>query len=174
MRFIAFIRGINVVGKKTVRMERLREVLAEAGLDNVKTYIQSGNVAFDTAETDPETIRQLVADTIAREFFPASVMIRTRDEIVRIVDSNPFAEEDFDERMFHLVLLNEELSSEKAEILMARECETESFAVRGREVYCFLRAGVADSTIGRNFFDNRLKVPSTARNWRTMKAVLDL
>jgi uncharacterized protein (DUF1697 family) len=155
-------------------MQRLREVLSDAGLRDVRTYIQSGNVAFDSDETDHETVKRLVAESIAREFFEANVMIRTRDEIVRIVETNPFSGEQFDERMFHVVFLNDELPPDKTALLMERECETESFAVRGREVYCFLRAGVADSTIGRNFFDNKLKTPSTARNWRTMKAVLEL
>jgi uncharacterized protein (DUF1697 family) len=74
----------------------------------------------------------------------------------------------------HLVFLAEKLSDEKAEMLMANNKETEKFAVLNREVYCLLRAGVADSLLGKKFIDNKLKVAATARNWRTLNKILEL
>ncbi|HNU09353.1 MAG TPA: DUF1697 domain-containing protein [Pyrinomonadaceae bacterium] len=173
MKYIALLRGVNV-GGKIVKMERLRTVLADAGLRDVKTYIQSGNVVFESDEHDSVSARALVESVMEREFFPTPVMIRTRDELVDAVKSNPFANEDFNEKMFHIAFMNDELPKDKVELLMAQECETESFAVRGREIYCFLRAGVADSTLGKRFLETKLKVSATSRNWRTIGKILEL
>lgn len=173
MKYIAFLRGINV-GGKIVKMDRLREVLGAAGFENVKTYIQSGNVVLESELRDESDVRALIEETVAREFFPTPVMVRTRDEVKRLYDSNPFADQEFEEKWFHLVFLDEELTPEKTELLLAQQCDTEEYATAGREIYCLLRAGVADSTLGKRFLETKLKVSATARNWRTIGKVLEL
>lgn len=90
MLYIAFLRGINV-GGHTVKMERLRDLFAELGLANVRTYIQSGNVFFETEEGD----RQALAQTIERHLraalgYEVPVMLRTVSELERIVANDPF------------------------------------------------------------------------------------
>ena len=174
MKYVAFLRGINVGGKTSIKMERLREVFAALGFDNVKTYIQSGNVIFETRITDDEELSALIEAAIEKEFFKTPVMVRSIDEIREAVENNPFAGEEFEDKMFHLVFLAEKLSDEKAEMLLSNNREAEKFAVRNREVYCLLREGVADSLLGKKYIDNKLKTPATARNWRTMKKILEL
>ncbi len=174
MKYIALLRGVNVGGRTIMKMERLREVLGAAGFENVKTYIQSGNVVLESNLTDPAEVKSLIEETVGREFFRTPVIVRTRDEVESLYNSNPFADQDFEEKWFHLVFLDEELPAEKTELLMAQQCETEEYAVVGREIYCLLRAGVADSTLGKRFLEAKLKVSATARNWRTIGKVLEL
>lgn len=90
MVYIAFLRGINV-GGHMIKMERLRELFAELGFTNVRTYIQSGNVFFETAETD----RQVLSDTIERHLrealgYDVPVFLRTIPELEQIVANDPF------------------------------------------------------------------------------------
>lgn len=174
MKYVAFLRGINVGGKTSIKMERLRAVFSGLGYENVKTYIQSGNVIFETAENDRAKIVNAIETAIETEFFKTSVMVRSNAEIRDAFENNPFAGEAFEDKLFHLIFLSEELSDEKAALLLANNCDAEKFAVRRREVYCFLREGFSASLLGKKYIDNKLKIPATARNWRTIKKILEL
>lgn len=173
MKYVAFLRGINVGGRTSVKMERLREVFSALGFECVKTYIQSGNVIFESLETDDAKLSTRIEAAIEKEFFKTPVMVRSLEEIRDAVENNPFAGEAFEDKMFHVVFLSEELSEEKCATLLANNRENERFAVRGREVYCLLRAGVAGSLLGKKYIDNKLKTPATARNWRTVNKLLE-
>lgn len=173
MKYVAFLRGINVGGRTSIKMEKLREVFDSLGFKNVKTYIQSGNVIFETVKTDDNKLAAKIEEAVEREFFKTPVMVRSIDEIKDAIENNPFAGEEFEDKLFHVVFLSEKLSDEKVEILLSNNRETEKFAVRNREVYCLLRDGVADSLLGKKYIDNKLKTPATARNWRTMNKILE-
>lgn len=174
MKYVAFLRGINVGGKTIIKMERLREVFSSLGFENVKSYIQSGNVIFETRKTDDKKLAAKIEKAVEKEFFKTPVMVRSIDEIRNAVENNPFADEAFEEKLFHLIFLTEKLSDEKAEMLLANNSENEKFAVGDREIYCFLRNGFSDSLLGKKYIDNKLKTPATARNWRTMNKILEL
>lgn len=174
MKYAAFLRGVNVGGRTSVKMERLREVFASLGFENVKTYIQSGNVVFETGETDDEKLAERMEAAVEQEFFKTPVMVRSVEEIKEIVKQNPFAGEEFEDKLLHVVFLREKLSDEKAALLLSNNTDSEKFAVRDREVYCLLKQGVADSLLGKKYIDNKLKTPATARNWRTINKILEL
>ena len=174
MKYVAFLRGINVVGKTSIKMERLREVFSSLGFENVKSYIQSGNVLFETDETNDAEICTRIEEAVEKEFFKTPVMVRSIDEINDAIENNPFKNEEFEDRLFHLVFLAERLSDEKVELLLSKNCENEQFAVRNREVYCLMRDGIADSVLGKKFIDNKLKTPATARNWRTINKLTEM
>lgn len=174
MKYVAFLRGINVGGKTIIKMEELRKVFASLDFENVKTYIQSGNVVFESNETDEAKLSEKIEKAVETNFFKTPVMIRLQDEIKNILAENPFAGEEFEDRLFHVVFLSEKLSDEKAEMLLANNKDSEKFAVRGREIYCLLRDGVADSLLGKKYIDNKLKTPATARNLRTLNKILEL
>lgn len=173
MKYVAFLRGINVGGKTSIKMEELRKVFSSLGLENVKSYIQSGNVIFETDETENSKLVKKIEEAVETNFFKTPVMIRSINEIKDAFENNPFANEEFEDKLFHLIFLAEKLSEEKTEMLLANNNEKEKFAVRNHEVYCFLRDGVADSLLGKKYIDNKLKTPATARNWRTIKKLLE-
>lgn len=174
MKYAAFLRGINVGGRTSIKMEALRETFAAQGFHNVKTYIQSGNVVFESDETDEASLTARIEAAIERDFFKTNVMVRSIDKLRDIIAGNPFAGEEFEDRLFHVVFLAEKLSDEKAALLLSNNSETERYAVREREIYCLLRNGTADSLLGRKYIDNKLKTPATARNWRTVNKILEI
>ena len=89
--YIAFLRAVNV-GGRTVKMDRLRELFTALGLDGVRTYIQSGNVFFRTAETDrAELTARIEAGLEAGLGYPVPVMLRTVEEVEALVALDPFA-----------------------------------------------------------------------------------
>lgn len=174
IKYVAFLRGINVGGRTSIKMERLREALSALGFENVKTYIQSGNVVFESDETDDKKLTAKIEAAIEKEFFKTPVMVRSVGEIKEIIESNPFAGEEFNDKFFHVLFLAEQLPEEKADLLLSNNCETETFAVKNREIYCLLRDGAANSLLGKQYVDKKLKVPATARNWRTVNKMLEI
>jgi uncharacterized protein (DUF1697 family) len=92
---ISMIRGINVGGRRNVRMEDLAALYKSLNFTRVRTYLQSGNVLFDASEKDPEKLAALIEERIQKKFgFEAKVIIRTADEFRRIVSDNPFLRTD--------------------------------------------------------------------------------
>ncbi|MFJ9947621.1 DUF1697 domain-containing protein [Kitasatospora sp. NPDC091207] len=89
--YIAFLRAVNVAGR-TVRMERLRALFTELGLDEVRSYIQSGNVFFRTAEPDRAALTRRIEEHLAEALgYPVPVMLRTVDEVAELLAAEPFA-----------------------------------------------------------------------------------
>src|ERR1700693_1868196 len=92
--YIAMLRGINIGPHKRMKMEKLRASCEGLGLSNVKTYIQSGNVIFRAGKLSSGAWSKTMGECIVRDFgFSADVISRTRDEMKRVIDENPFVKE---------------------------------------------------------------------------------
>ena len=175
MKYVAFLRGINVGGKNKIKMETLREICAAIGFENVKTYINSGNLVFETAKIDDKNLAEKIEKAIEKEFgLQIKTIVRSIAEIENIVKNNPFDGQFENDKDLHVFFLDEELPDEKRETLLSNNNENEQFAVRGREIFCLLKISVLDSLIGKDYIAKKLKIPSTARNWRTVNKVLEL
>ncbi|MGI8467455.1 MAG: DUF1697 domain-containing protein [Pyrinomonadaceae bacterium] len=176
MKYIAFLRGINVGGKNKIKMETLREVFNALGFENVKTYINSGNVIFETAQTNDKKLAEKIETAIEKQFsLRIKVIVRTIDEIKEIIENNPFDGQFENERDLHVFFLDGELPAEKRELLLSNNSETEMFVVRNREIFCLLqRVSVLDSLMGKDYIGKKLKVSATARNWRTINKIMEL
>lgn len=171
-KYVAFLRGINVGGKNKIKMEILRETFAALGFENVKTYINSGNVIFETARTDDNKLSAKIEKAIEKEFsLYIKVMVRTIDEIKDIIKNNPFDGQFENDKNLHVLFLNEELPKEKRELLLEQNNENETFAIRNREIFCLLRGGFSDSLLGKDYIGKKLKANPTARNWRTVNKI---
>jgi len=174
MKYVAFLRGINVGGKNKVKMETLREVCASLGFENVKTYINSGNVIFETKKTDDQKLAEKLEKAIEKEFaLNIKVMVRSRSGIEEIVKNNPFNGQFENAKDLHVFFLDEELSAEKRELLLSNNNENEQYFVQNREIFCLLRVSILDSLMGKDYIGKKLKVSATARNWRTVNKILE-
>ncbi len=175
MKYAAFLRGINVGGHNKIKMETLREMFAALRFENVKTYINSGNVIFETSEIDENALVSKIEQAIQAGFsLNIKVMVRTIDEIVDIIENNPFAGQFENDKDLHVLFLDEELPAEKRDILLSNNNENEIFTVRNREIFCLLRVSVLDSLLGKDYIGKKLKTSATARNWRTVNKIVEL
>lgn len=176
MKYAAFLRGINVGGKNKIEMKRLRECFAALGFENVKSYINSGNVVFETARADDKKLAGRIEKAIEKEFgLNIKTMVRSVAEIREIVKNNPFDGQFENDKDLHVFFLDEKLPEEKREQIPSQTSENEMFAVREREIFYLLRGiGFSDSLMGKDFFGKKLKVSATARNWRTVNKILEL
>lgn len=175
MKYVAFLRGINVGGKNKIKMETLRETCTSLGFQTVKTYINSGNLIFETPKVDAKKLSAKIETAIEKEFdLKIKVIVRSIDEIKEIVKNNPFEGEFKHDKDVHVFFLGEEMPTEKVELLLSNYSENERYFVREREIFCHLRSGVSDSLMGKDYIGKKLKVSATARNWRTVNKILEL
>jgi uncharacterized protein (DUF1697 family) len=166
-RQIALLRGVNVGGNKKVPMARLREVMEELGFKDVQTYVQSGNVVF----SGPKRSEKHLESALEQAFgFPVPVVLRTRDELAKVVRANPFRKVAKDPAKYIVVFC-----AEKAKVgLKAADYAPEQFTVRGSEVYLWLPSGMAGSELAKLLAAKPIGTKSTARNWRTVEKLLAL
>jgi uncharacterized protein (DUF1697 family) len=175
MKYAAFLRGINVGGKNKVKMETLREICGALGFQNVKTYINSGNLIFETAGIDEKNLAAKIESAIETEFLlKIKVIVRKIAELAETVENNPFAGQFENDKDLHVFFLDEPLPEDKRELLLSNNSENEQFAVKNREIFCLLRVGVLDSLMGKDYIGKKLKVSATARNWRTVNKILEI
>ena len=158
-----------------IKMERLREIVAALGYESVKTYVNSGNVVFDTKKTADKKLASAIHDAIKKEFgMDISVMVRSIDEIKEIIANNPYDGQFENHKYLHVFFLDDELSPVHRELLLANNSDTEMITLDGRTIYYLLRISIIDSVLGKGFIDKKLKVASTARNWRTVNKVAEM
>ena len=182
MRYLALPRGINVSGSNMIKMTELKAALETLGFENVVTYINSGNVAFDVSgphvskglALEKELIGEIspILEKLAGK--PIRVMVREQIELTRIIQNNPFVGQFESHKEMHVLFLNDNVTKEANAFLAENVPPPERFAVHGREIYCHLPMGVADSYLGRGTFERKLKIAVTARNWRTVEKLATL
>lgn len=175
MRYVALLRGINVGGNTMIKMEELRNTFEALGFKNVVSYINSGNLAFDTRTASDTALAAKIEKAVEKQAGkPVKVMVRPQSDIEKILGNNPYHGEYASHKEMHVLFLNADLPKDKVEQLRAAAPEAERFTVSGREIYCHLPMGVADSFMGRGLFEKKLKVDVTARNWRTVEKLATL
>lgn len=174
-RYVALLRGINVGGNTMIKMEDLRAMFEGLGFENVVSYINSGNLAFDARKASEDSLVAKIEAAIESHVGnPVQVMVREQNDIPRVLANNPFEGQYTSHKEMHVLFLKNELSQENEKWLSETAPSGERFSVAGREIYCHLPMGVADSYLGRGQFEKILKVAVTARNWRTVEKLAEL
>jgi uncharacterized protein (DUF1697 family) len=170
---VSMLRGINVGGARKVPMEELRRCYESLGYTKVRTYIQSGNVVFDYRGTDSEPAARNLETELERRFgFKVAVIIRTSQEMHRIIENFPFtrAEEEY----AHVTFMSTKPSGVPSEEI-AKACgRAEKFMISGREVYLFCPNGYGRTKLSNAFLEKKLNLLATTRNWRTVNAIYQL
>lgn len=166
---IALLRGINV-GGKTVKMDRLKALLEGMGLTRVSTYIQSGNVLFDTIAEPPEEIESRIGECLrTSQGFEVPVLLLSLEELNDILAANPYDGRVIQEGWrLHITLLGEVPSIEAAEKLTIDLRSSDEFALIGRAAYILCKHGYNETPYSNNFFEKKLKMKATTRNVETM------
>jgi uncharacterized protein (DUF1697 family) len=175
MRYVALLRGINVGGKNRLPMAELMALFRSGGCVGVASYIQSGNVVFDAPAGLAKKIPGLITEQIALKFgFTSPVVLRSREELIRTMESNPFLGEGQAEKTLHVMFLQGTPSAEDVAGLDANRSPGDRFAARGKDVYLHLPNGVANSKLTNAWFDSRLKTVGTGRNWATVCKLVEM
>ena len=174
VRRIVLLRGINLGSSRRVSMPELRAALADAGYDDVRTYVQSGNVVLGTDEAPAKLERRieaLIADELGVE---VQVVARTRNELAEVVARDPLGEVAENPKRYQVTFCSAEPDPEKVERVAELAKDDERFELIGREAYAWHPEGVARSKLWAKLAGDGLGVVTTSRNWTTVTKLLEL
>jgi uncharacterized protein (DUF1697 family) len=168
--YIAMLRGINVSGQKIIKMESLRASLASLGFEDVKTYIQSGNIVFKTVKTAPVDLSRRIARKILDDFsFEVPVLVKTAAELAGVLKANPLLKRSgIDESKLHITFLSAAAPKEAVAFLTTLAGKSELFTVGGREIYLHCPDGYGNTKLSNTTIEKKLSVQATTRNWKTV------
>lgn len=173
-RLIVLLRGVNIGPRNRVPMPKLRELLTEAGFDEVRTYVQSGNVVLSSTKTSAQ-VSQAVEREIAGAFgLDIAIVVRTRAELAKVVRRNPLGDVADDPKRYQVSFLDAKPSRAVLRKLEEAAVPPEKLAAVGREIYAWHPAGVARSKLWALLAGRDLGVTATARNWTTVTKLLEL
>lgn len=171
---IALLRGINVGGKNRLPMKELVRELEALGLEDVRTYVQSGNVVFETARKPPRKLAGEIAEAIERSHgFAPDVLVLTADDLEAAVEGNPFPKATKEPKSLHAFFLAATPRRPDLAKLEDAKSKSERFELAGRVFYLHAPDGIGRSRLAARV-EACLGVPTTARNWRTVLALAEM
>ena len=175
-RFVAILRGINVSEKNRVKMAGLKAVLTEGGFQHVETYIQSGNLAIETREKNQEEIAVSITRIIEEEFgHQVPVIVLNKDELEGIFTGNPFIQTcGLDESKLYVTFLEKEPEADKVQAVTDFRSSPDEIIKGPRAFYLHCPAGYSRTKVNNNFFERKLNMIATTRNWKTLKKLIEM
>ena len=170
------LRGINLGPARRVPMAGLRALFAEAGYDDVRTYVQSGNVVLGSDAAPAELEREAAALISERFGFDVPVVARTRRELAAVVKLNPLGDVVDNPKRYQVSFLSAKPAGDVIKTLQAAAAGNERVAAHGREIYAWHPEGVARSKLWNALAGKGLGpgVVATARNWTTVTTLLEM
>jgi uncharacterized protein (DUF1697 family) len=170
--WVALLRGINLGARNKVSMAELRELFSDLGAEGVTTYVQSGNVVFRSPGARDELVRAIENEIRSRTGIDLTVVLRTKEQLARLVAGNPFAQEP-DPTKLHVTFLAALPDRTRVEALAEKRFEPDEFRVTQDAVYLHCPNGYGRSKLSNAFFEKHLAVAATTRNWRTVTTLAE-
>ena len=174
--WIALLRGINVGGNRRVPMAELRRALEGIGLDDVRTYIVSGNVLFQSSRQDPVALAREIELAIETAFgFPVAVVLRDAAELRAVIAADPFPDGSAtDPTRRYAIFLSADPDPRRLAAIDRDAVAPDVFAAGDRVIHAWYRNGLQASKLAGQLTDRGLGVTATARNWNTVRKLVEL
>ncbi len=174
--YISILRGINVSGKNIIKMADLKAMYQSMLFEEVKTYIQSGNVIFRTNENDTKALEDLITQKIKNSFgFDVPVIVFKSDTLAAIVAHNPYVKrEEKDTSFMHITFLAEPPKTFDKEQIVNKKKADEEISFSDKVLYLYCPNGYGKTKLTTSFLEKKLNVKTTTRNWKTTLKLLTL
>lgn len=174
--YISLLRGINVSGQRKIKMDDLKILFESLNFKNVRTYIQSGNVVFEDNNTDYGLLYKIIEDKILKEFgLEVPVIMRNQDQLKVILRDNPFLTRgNIEKSALYVTFLQDYPNDGVLDKINAVSFAPDEFRLIGKEVYLFCPNGYGRTKLNNSFFENKLKLKATTRNWRTINELHEM
>lgn len=173
---ICMLRGVNVGGHNMIKMDALRSLCESLELQNAQTYVQSGNVVFNTKEKDISRLSKRIAAEIEGQFnFRPEVMLRTTSDLREVISKNPFAKRpDIEPGKLLVFFLASDPGPEARKKVLQIKTDPEELHINGSELYIYFPNGVGKTKLSFPLIDRILKTQGTGRNWNTVTKLLEI
>jgi uncharacterized protein (DUF1697 family) len=174
--WVSLLRGINLGSRNQVNMPRLRDALTEAGFRDVRTLVQSGNVVASSRHRSADAVASAVHAVVEEHFgIDVPVIVRTPKQLQAVLAWNPFPEQAAKEpKLVHVVHLPGRPDATALEQLLAADVAPDEVAAKGAEVVLSYGKSMHESKLARSKVAKAVLADGTARNWRTLTALVDL
>lgn len=172
--YITLLRGINVSGKNIIRMPLLKKSLESLGFNNIRTYIQSGNIVFSTEEKQIDFIQSLIHKQIKKDFkLDINSIVLDSEKLKKIIYSNPFEKYE-NKNALYFTFLDRNISIDNKENIIAKLSDNEEIYVSNDIVYLYCPNGYGKTKITNTFLEKKLNVIATTRNLKTVNELLKI
>jgi uncharacterized protein (DUF1697 family) len=175
--FISILRGINVSGQKKILMADLKALYEGLQFKEVTTYIQSGNVIFksDSKLSDAALAQKIEAAILKKYSFSVPIIVRNISQLENIISANPFLKEkNTDVEKLHVTFLSAVPGEAATDAIKSLNYPPDQFSIAGQEVFLYTPGGYGETKLSNKFFENKLKVTATTRNWKTVNKLLEI
>lgn len=172
-RYVSLLRGINVNGQRLIKMKDLKEMYKALGFTNVETYLQSGNVVFNSKIKSKEKISFRISEAIHQQFgYNVPVEVLRSDELISLFNENPFLhEKDTKMELCHVTILNKPSLIKDEKLVQLKMAEGEQYVIKKNIVYLMCPHGYGKTKLNNTFFEKLFGCCATTRNWKTISAL---
>jgi uncharacterized protein (DUF1697 family) len=172
--YAALLRAVNV-GGRSLAMAELRTLFDDLGFGEVSTYLQSGNVVFRSRASDERKLQRTIEKAILERFgIEVPVMLRSHTELTKILRTNPYVRNDDDPTHLLVMFLDAAPKAATAKAVDTNVHAPDVFTISGREIYLHVPNGYGRSKLTNDFFERKLGVRGTGRNWRSVTKLAEL
>jgi len=183
--YIALLRGVNI-GGNTLKMDRLKSLCADLGFDNVRTYVQSGNVLFNCESTALACLKGLEEKLSGQTRLPVTVIIRKPADLKKVLRNNPFpdavasgapgadSKKPGETARLYVAFLASSPDRARMKALEELSFGRNQFQIAGKEIYLRYAEGYGTSKMTNNLFEKVLAIRATTRNWNTVTKLSEL
>ena len=174
--FIALLRGINVSGHNIIKMAELKLLLQNIGLENVITYIQSGNVVFNSTEINENLFEELISDKIKETYgYNVKVLVVSKEYLKSVFNNNPLLKDSsIDFKKLCVTFLKKKPTEEGKEKVYELASKDELLIFKDKTVYIYCPNGFGRTKLSNNNIEKKLKISATSRNWNTTTKLVEL
>ena len=155
-------------------MADLKLMCEKLELKNVKTYIQSGNLIFNSDRQNSDLENELEKAILENFGFEVPVIVRTEKELETSIKNNPFFDKDVDINQLHLTFLKEKPSQDDVDKILTYNYEPDEFKIKDKDTFIFCSGKYHQSRLTNSFFEKQLMVGATTRNWKTVMKLSEL
>ncbi|MDB9776120.1 DUF1697 domain-containing protein [Vicingaceae bacterium] len=173
--YFALLRGINVGGKNKLLMRELKQVLDKIGLNQLTTYIQSGNVVFQSTHKTTVELRILIEESITKEFgLRVTTLVITLDQLIELESANPYHLQNIEIEKKYGCFTNAMATDEGLEKLARFNIKNDEYIVQNQFIYLNYANRAGNSKLTTNLIENKLNLKATTRNWKTICQLIEI
>jgi uncharacterized protein (DUF1697 family) len=178
VKYVSFLRGINVGGHKLIKMDVLKDIFLSAGLKDVKTFIQSGNVIFSSEEKDSKKLNSKIKKQLLKFLgYEVEVFTRSENELLNVMGDNPFKDINTDKTIkVYISFLSSITSDDNKKEFESLSYEAEIFKVIKYQAYTQVYKDKikTKAVFANNILEKKLRVTATTRDLNTLNKIMNL
>ncbi|WP_396198614.1 DUF1697 domain-containing protein [Flavobacterium sp.] len=176
IKYLALLRGINVSGHNMIKMDALKKMLENMGFQNVETYIQSGNIFFDSEEENAASVGFKIKQEISKVFgYDVPVIMVSKTDLELCFKNNPYLKEkECDIKKLYVAFISKELTAAAINDLKISNFKPDEAAIDSNRIYIKYAIGAGKTNLDQKYIEKKLNVVSTIRNWNTVTKLLEM